>query len=92
MSEQPTRSRAESTAIRIGAQLGQRALDILAGQQPPAQPRDAATVMLLRPAAEHSAAEQQAAEHRAGPDSGLEVYMLRRKSSMAFAPLTTWAC
>jgi len=86
VSEQPTRSRAESTAIRIGAQLGQRALDILAGQQPPAQPRDAATVMLLRPAAEHSAAEQQAAEHRAGPDSGLEVYMLRRKSSMAFAP------
>ena len=71
MSEQPTRSRAESTAIRIGAQLGQRALDILAGKQPPAQPRDAATVMLLRPA---------------GADGGLEVYMLRRKSSMAFAP------
>jgi 8-oxo-dGTP pyrophosphatase MutT (NUDIX family) len=58
-------------AIRIGAQLGQRALDILAGKQPPAQPRDAATVMLLR---------------AAGPGGGLEVYMLRRKSSMAFAP------
>jgi 8-oxo-dGTP pyrophosphatase MutT (NUDIX family) len=62
-------------SIRLGGQLGQRALDILAGKQPPAQPRDAATVMLLRPAA-------------AGADSGggLEVYMLRRKSSMAFAP------
>jgi 8-oxo-dGTP pyrophosphatase MutT (NUDIX family) len=62
-------------SIRLGSQLGQRALDILAGKQAPAQPRDAATVMLLRPAA-------------AGADGGdgLEVYMLRRKSSMAFAP------
>jgi 8-oxo-dGTP pyrophosphatase MutT (NUDIX family) len=64
--------------IKVGGKLGQRALDILAGKQPPAQPRDAATVMLLRPAA-------------AGGDEGdgrvaLEVYMLRRKSSMAFAP------
>ena len=62
-------------SIRLGGQLGQRALDILAGKQAPAQPRDAATVMLLRPAA-------------AGADGGdgIEVYMLRRKSSMAFAP------
>jgi len=50
----------------------------MAGKQPPAQPRDAATVMLLRPAAEHPAAE-----HSAGSAGGLEVYMLRRKSSMA---------
>jgi 8-oxo-dGTP pyrophosphatase MutT (NUDIX family) len=57
--------------IRVGSQLSQRALDILAGKQPPAQPRDAATVMLLRPV---------------GPDGALEVYMLRRQSSMAFAP------
>ena len=65
--------------IRVGGQLGQRALDILAGKQPPARPRDAATVMLLRPAADGGAG---------GPDGGapLEVYMLRRKSSMAFAP------
>ena len=62
-------------SIRLGGQLGQRALDILAGKQAPARPRDAATVMLLRPAA-------------AGADGGdgIEVYMLRRKSSMAFAP------
>jgi 8-oxo-dGTP pyrophosphatase MutT (NUDIX family) len=60
--------------IRIGGrgQLGERALEILAGNRAPAQPRDAATVMLLRPAAP--------------PRGGLEVYMLRRKSSMAFAP------
>jgi 8-oxo-dGTP pyrophosphatase MutT (NUDIX family) len=62
-------------AIRINRQLGQRALDILAGNQPPVQPRDAATVMLLRAAARQPAG-----------DGGLEVYMLRRKPSMAFAP------
>jgi 8-oxo-dGTP pyrophosphatase MutT (NUDIX family) len=61
----------EPGAIRIGRQLGQRARDILDGKQAPVQPRDAATVMLLRPAED---------------GSGLEVYMLRRKSSMAFAP------
>jgi 8-oxo-dGTP pyrophosphatase MutT (NUDIX family) len=63
--------------IRVGGQLGQRALDILAGKQPPAQPRDAATVMLLRPVAASGAGDGEAP---------LEVYMLRRKSSMAFAP------
>ncbi|HEY7011180.1 MAG TPA: NUDIX hydrolase [Streptosporangiaceae bacterium] len=59
----------DAGAIRIGGQLSERALEILAGRRPPVTPRDAATVMLLRPA-----------------DPGLEVYMLRRKSSMAFAP------
>ncbi len=59
----------DAGAIRVGDQLGERALDVLAGRRPPVTPRDAATVMLLRPA-----------------DPGLEVYMLRRKSSMAFAP------
>jgi 8-oxo-dGTP pyrophosphatase MutT (NUDIX family) len=59
----------QEATVRIGADLGEQAREILAGHQPPAQPRDAATVMLLRPAA-----------------SGIEVYMLRRKSSMAFAP------
>jgi 8-oxo-dGTP pyrophosphatase MutT (NUDIX family) len=58
--------------IRLGGLPGERALEVLAGRRPAATPRDAATVMLLRPAA--SAA------------SGLEVYMLRRKASMAFAP------
>jgi 8-oxo-dGTP pyrophosphatase MutT (NUDIX family) len=59
----------DAGAIRVGDQLGDRALEVLAGRRPPVTPRDAATVMLLRPT---------------GP--GLEVYMLRRKSSMAFAP------
>lgn len=58
-----------AASVRIGADLDPRARDILAGKQLPAQPRDAATVMLLRPAT-----------------AGLEVYMLRRKASMAFAP------
>ncbi|HEY2553129.1 MAG TPA: NUDIX hydrolase [Streptosporangiaceae bacterium] len=40
------------------------------GTEQPATPRNAATVMLLRPA----------------PDSGMEVYMLRRQPTMAFAP------
>jgi 8-oxo-dGTP pyrophosphatase MutT (NUDIX family) len=60
---------AEGASVRIGADLGEQARDILAGKQSPALPRDAATVMLLRPAR-----------------GGLEVYMLRRKSTMAFAP------
>lgn len=40
------------------------------GSEQPATPRNAATVMLLRP----------------GPDGGLEVYLLRRQPTMAFAP------
>ena len=62
--------------VRLGGRLGEQAQDILSGRLPPAAPRDAATVMLLRPAAPDGAAA----------DSGVEVYMLRRKSSMAFAP------
>jgi len=60
---------AKAASIRIAGELAGAAREILDGNQPPAVPRDAATVMLLR---------QQAA--------GLEVYMLRRKRTMAFAP------
>jgi 8-oxo-dGTP pyrophosphatase MutT (NUDIX family) len=70
--------------IKVGGQLGQRALDILAGKQPPAQPRDAATVMLLRPAA--AGGVDGGGADRGDGHGGVEVYMLRRKSSMAFAP------
>jgi 8-oxo-dGTP pyrophosphatase MutT (NUDIX family) len=42
---------------------------------PPAAARDAATVMLLRPAAANG-----------GANGGVEVYMLRRRRSMPFAP------
>jgi 8-oxo-dGTP pyrophosphatase MutT (NUDIX family) len=60
---------AKAASFRIGGQLADSARDILAGNQPPARPKDAATVMLLRQSS-----------------AGLVVYMLRRKSSMAFAP------
>src|SRR5262252_5888165 len=55
-------------AIRLPPQFAERAREVLDGGAPPVTPRDAATVMLLRPGA-----------------GGLQVYMLRRRSSMAFA-------
>jgi len=58
-----------AASIRIPGELGESARAILSGERLPAQPRDAATVMLLR-----------------SSDDGVEVYMLRRQASMAFAP------
>ncbi|HEY7325307.1 MAG TPA: NUDIX hydrolase [Streptosporangiaceae bacterium] len=55
--------------IRLPGRLADAAREVLSGRQPPAVPRDAATVMLVRPAA-----------------ASLEVYMLRRQATMAFAP------
>jgi 8-oxo-dGTP pyrophosphatase MutT (NUDIX family) len=63
-----------AASFRLGGELSDRAREILAGNAQPAVPRDAATVMLLR----------QPPGTEAGP--GLEVYMLRRQRSMAFAP------
>jgi 8-oxo-dGTP pyrophosphatase MutT (NUDIX family) len=57
-----------------GGRIAATIRDIEAGRQTPAVPRDAATVMLVREAA------------AAPRGSRLEVYMLRRKPSMAFAP------
>ncbi len=59
----------QAASIRLPGELAEAARDILAGNQAPAVPRDAATVMLLRQC-----------------PAGLEVYMLRRKPTMAFAP------
>ena len=59
----------KAASVRITGELGESAREILSGDRVPAQPRDAATVMLLR-----------------SSDGGLEVYMLRRQASMAFAP------
>jgi 8-oxo-dGTP pyrophosphatase MutT (NUDIX family) len=58
--------------LRLGGRIAEQARDVLEGRREPATPRDAATVMLLRPlsAGEHS----------------VEVYMLRRAPSMAFGP------
>jgi 8-oxo-dGTP pyrophosphatase MutT (NUDIX family) len=61
-------------AIRLPSRMAARAREVLSGRTPPVTPRDAATVMLLRPAGGD------------GSGSGLQVYMLRRTSSMAFAP------
>jgi 8-oxo-dGTP pyrophosphatase MutT (NUDIX family) len=58
----------KAAAVRLPGALGETARAVLSGNQPPAVPRDAATVMLLRSAT-----------------AGLEVYMLRRQASMAFA-------
>jgi 8-oxo-dGTP pyrophosphatase MutT (NUDIX family) len=57
----------------FGQKLAQRLADLEAGRIAPATPRDAATVMLLRPAGA-----------RAGV--GVEVLMLRRVAAMKFAP------
>ena len=57
--------------MKVPAGWAARVLDKAGRRAEPAVPRDAATVMLLRPAA---------------GDGGLEVYMLRRKQSMPFAP------
>jgi 8-oxo-dGTP pyrophosphatase MutT (NUDIX family) len=67
----PGAARREAAAeIRLPGRLDDRAQQVIDGSKPPAVPKDAATVMLLRPAA----------------GAGLEVYLLRRKPSMAFAP------
>jgi len=66
-------------AIRLSPALAGRASDVLAGRVAPAAARDAATVMLLRGA-------PNAQGRQPGGGHGIEVYMLRRKSSMAFAP------
>ncbi|HEX3488926.1 MAG TPA: NUDIX hydrolase [Streptosporangiaceae bacterium] len=64
-----TQDGGESAAIPFLGQLTDGAHDVLAGRTPPAVPRNAATVMLLR-----------------SIGAGMEVYMLRRNPSMAFAP------
>ena len=57
-------------AIRFRGALSDRAREIIEGSEPPAVPRDAATVMLLRQRA----------------PGALEVYLLRRQPTMEFAP------
>jgi 8-oxo-dGTP pyrophosphatase MutT (NUDIX family) len=59
----------------FGEKLAQRLADLEAGRITPAAPRDAATVMLLRPA-----------QGGAGALAGVEVLMLRRVAAMKFAP------
>lgn len=74
-------SSAARPAIQLPANMAQRASDVLTGKIPPVTPRDAATVMLLRTGPGTPVPS-------AGPDApaGLQVYMLRRRPTMAFAP------
>lgn len=65
--------------VRIPEQLAEAVRAVIEGKAEPVTPRDAATVMLLRRA-------QQPAGQRSGTGYGFEVYMLRRKQAMAFAP------
>jgi 8-oxo-dGTP pyrophosphatase MutT (NUDIX family) len=89
MTEPPPRR----PGIRLPPQFAERAREVLEGTVPPVTPRDAATVMLLRPghgaatggAAASGAATSGAAKSAPADGPGLQVYMLRRRSSMAFA-------
>ena len=70
-----------------------RALDLADRGAEPTVPRDAATVMLLRPAAKRERqarrerqAEGEGSTRTGNGAAGIEVYMLRRRQSMPFAP------
>ncbi len=64
--------------VRVGRDFAEAARAVIVGGAAPIAPRDAATVMLLRPA--------RSAADRPGHGRAFEVYMLRRKASMTFAP------
>jgi 8-oxo-dGTP pyrophosphatase MutT (NUDIX family) len=66
------RSPRARSVLRLGGRVAEQARDVLEGRKEAAEPRDAATVMLLRPASP-------------GQDA-IQVYMLRRAASMAFGP------
>jgi 8-oxo-dGTP pyrophosphatase MutT (NUDIX family) len=81
-------SSAARPSIRLPSWMAQRARDVLEGRKPPVEPRDAATVMLLRPLPGGPGPDAgKLPDAGRLPDApGLQVYMLRRQSSMAFAP------
>src|SRR6266576_2794373 len=81
-------SSAARPPIRLPSWMAQRARDVLEGRKPPVEPRDAATVMLLRPPPGGAGPDAAGSPDAVGPPDapGLQVYMLRRQSSMAFAP------
>ncbi len=72
--------------VRIPEHMAEAARAVIDGKAKPATPRDAATVMLLRPAAAGGPDTGDVGGTSAGVSGGFEVYMLRRKPSMAFAP------
>jgi 8-oxo-dGTP pyrophosphatase MutT (NUDIX family) len=80
MTEPPARRQ----GIRMPPQFAEGARDVLEGTVPPVTPRDAATVMLLRPAGGRPQGGGQPGGGTADRP-GIYVYMLRRRASMAFA-------
>ena len=68
------------------AEWGARAVELASHRAEPTVPRDAATVMLLRAAAGDGAAAGGSAAEADGRPDGVEVFMLRRRQSMPFAP------
>ena len=77
----------------FGDKLAARLADLEAGRITPAAPRDAATVIVLRPAATDGAATDGAARDGAAargaderPGGGIEALMLRRTAAMKFGP------
>ena len=69
----------------FGEKLAARLADLEAGRVTPATPRDAATVMVLRPAG-GTQRLPAAAVPPAASGTGVEVLMLRRTAAMKFAP------
>jgi 8-oxo-dGTP pyrophosphatase MutT (NUDIX family) len=71
----------------FGEKLAQRLADLEAGRIAAATPRDAATVMLLRPAGADGAGGAVVGSDAGGAGAvGVEVLMLRRVAAMKFAP------
>src|SRR5215469_7886297 len=71
----------------------QRVADLAAGRAAAAEPRDAATVMVLRPAGKgagvsipHGSTGSPERELTSQASAGIEVLMLRRTAAMKFAP------
>ena len=73
--------------VRLGGAYAEQASEFFAGRRPQAVPRDAASVLLLRPARAAQAGGPAApgGGPPPGEDPGIEVYLLRRARSMAFA-------
>ncbi len=86
MSEPPVEgfsgSPGASSGPAVPRVLAERARDLSDGRLTPAVPRDAATVILLRPAGGEGAASVAAGEDGAG----VEAFLLRRTAELEFAP------
>ena len=69
----------------VNGKLAARLADLEAGRITPAVPRDAATVVVIRPASDGPTGDGPAAGRRDGGGPGVEALMLRRTAAMKFA-------